>query len=245
LAVVRLNRRLINDRRIAAGLTLQQLADRAGVDRWLLHLAEPHDGDGDVAIDALVRLSDALDLSLEDLISEDPSEPGPPADGARAAAALVDHGRLTRSQLAETLGWTLPDAAAALRRVERSLRGSGLRLRRVGAQAYRIEADLRCLTPLERGRLRHLEIREGELGADVAAVLLAVVRGLVTEKWLKANVGPDDNAAEVLLQARLVLCQHHGLEITPAVGYSLDLHGWDSPDELPTRDPLVDLFRRL
>lgn len=245
MAVVRLNRPLIDDRRVAAGLPLQHLADRVGLDRRVLHRAAPHDGDGDVPIDALVRLSEALDLPLEDLISEDWAEPEPTPDDARAAAALIDHGQLTRSQLAETMSWTLPEAAAALLGVERRLRGTGLCLRRVGAQAYRIEADLRCLTAVERARLRRLEIREGALGADVAAVLLAAVRGHVTDRWLQANVGPDDNCAEVLLQARLVVRQQYGLEITPAVGYSLGLHGWDSPDELPTRDPLADLFRRL
>ncbi len=239
---VRLNRTLIEERRVAAGLTLQQLADRVGITRGFLRSSIHDDG---VSIGVAVRLSETLDIPLAELLSDEPVEPIQVSDEVRAAAALADKPSLTRAQLAGLFGWTLTQASAALRRVERRLQGTGLRLRRCGPQTFRIEADLRVLNQEERFRLRHLGIEDQGLPAHVAAVLLSIVRGYGTRRWMEDNVAPDDNCIEFLRRAGLVFTHHQIIEILPAVGYSLGLEGWDSPDVSPQPDPLASLFRRL
>ena len=59
------------------------------------------------------------------------------------------------------------------------------------------------------------------------------------------NVEPDDNCLEVLRRAGLVNQRERGVDIVPAVGYSLGLPGWDSPDVEPKREVLLGLFRHL
>ena len=242
MALVRLNRALIEDRRVAAGLTLQQLADRIGGDR---HLFRDSVHDDDVPIGVVARLAEALDVTIDDLVREEPAPPVPASDQAKATAAVADQNGLTRAQLARALGWTLPQAGAALRHVEHRLRGTGLRLRRVGPQAFRIEPDLATLTAGERLRLSEVSIDDAGLPANVAAVLLGIVRGYGTKRWLEDNVAADDNCIEVLRRAGLVVEHDRLVDILPAVGYSLCLEGWESPDEEPKRDPILGLLRRL
>lgn len=243
MALAHLNRELVDERRVAAGLTIQQLAERVGVDRWFLRQSS-RDDDG-VPIGVFLRLSETLDIPLEDLLRADPAGLGPMSEDARAMAALADRGQMTRAQLAAVFMWTLPQTAAALQRIDRRLRGTGLRLRRVGPQAYRIDADLSHLSVAERAHLRHLEMDETGLAPNVAAMLLAIVRGYGTRTWVNDNVEPDDNCIEDLRRAGLVNQHERGIDIVPAVGYSLGLPGWDSPDVEPKRDVLLALFRRL
>lgn len=241
MALVRLNRALIEERRVGAGLTLQQLADRIGADR---HLFRQSVHDDDVALGAVVRLAEALDVSLDQLVTEDPIE-RPATDDARATAAVATAGGLTRWQLARALHWTLPRAGSALRHAEHRLRGTGLRLRRVGPQTFRVEADLGCLADGERFSLSHVSLEDTGLPANVAAVLLGIVRGYGTQRWLDDNVPDDDNCIEVLRRAGLVVKHDQVVDVLPAVGYSLCLDGWDSPDREPKRDPILGLLRRI
>ncbi len=229
--MVRLNRSLIDERRVAAGLTMQQLVDRIGVRRQFLNGYAADDDT--MPIGVLVRLSETLDIPLDQLIHPNPAEPPVPSDDARATAAIFDSSPITRSQLAVALGWTLPAVAASLRRIELRLHGTGLRLRRVGPQSHRIEADLSCLSVGERLRLSHIMIAEDALPANVASVLLAIVRGYGNRRWIQDKVAPDDNCLEVLQRAGLVVAQGRRIDIDPAVGFSLGLQGWDSPDETP------------
>ena len=111
VAAVRLNRALIDERRVASGLTLQQLADRIGTNRWFLR-SSVHDDD--VPIGVIVRLAETLDIPVADLLDQDMAEPTPPRNHVRAAAALAETPGLTRSQLARLFGWT----RASLRRAE-------------------------------------------------------------------------------------------------------------------------------
>ena len=64
-------------------------------------------------------------------------------------------------------------------------------------------------------------IREGALGwTPLSAVLLTIVRGYGSRRWVEDNVAVDDNCLEVLKRAGLVAQHGHHLEVAPAVGYS-------------------------
>jgi transcriptional regulator with XRE-family HTH domain len=203
------NPQLITERRIAAGLTIRQLAERLGIDAWTLEQLERGIGRGGerVSVAELTRICAALDLDPAQVIGMPVTGSAAPAaaDDRKVEAALIEHGAVvTRDDLAAALGWPLARLERALLALERRLKPTGLRLRRAGWNSYTLGPNLDVLTGEERRRLNRIHAGRAGLTDSVAFILLAVVTGYRTEDWL-LRLPPDDRRGiELLARQELI-----------------------------------------
>lgn len=225
-----MNVNLITERRIAAGLTIRQLAHQLGIEAADLRRLE----DGFVrdpectwlSVATLSRICTGLDLDLSDLLAGDrpaPSEGA--ADDIKLEAVLVDHGGvLTRDDLALALGWPLTRLERALLALERRLRPTGQRLRRVGWNSYTLRPSLNALSDTQRRELHRAHSGRTALKPAVAFILLGVINAGGRESWLHRFPAADRNGVELLLRQGLIeRTGREHLAPTADVVYSLHL----------------------
>jgi transcriptional regulator with XRE-family HTH domain len=202
-----LNWSLICERRAAAGLTVRQLADRLGVDAGTLQDIErgfADDADA-VTVGLLRRICQAVDLDPAEVIDPPRTTPPEPADDRKVEAALVEHGGvLTRDDLAAALSWPLARLERALLSLERRLKPTGLRLRRVGWNSYTLGPNLGVLTGEERRQLHRNHTGRVGLTESVAFILLGVVNGYRSEDWLLRLPADDRRGIELLARQGLI-----------------------------------------
>jgi transcriptional regulator with XRE-family HTH domain len=233
-----MNAGLITERRIAAGLTIRELARQTGVAPAVVVDLEwgrvPDAERTGLSVASLWRICAALDLTIGELFGDGPPASGdPPApadDDIAAEAALVEHGGvLTRDDLALALGWSLHRLERALLVLERRLRPTGQRLRRVGWNSYALCPRLGALRASQRRDLHRAHSGRVALGPAVAFVLLGVVNGAPrrAEEWLYRLPQADRNAVELLIRQGLIeLDDRHRLVPTADVSYSLHQERW-------------------
>jgi transcriptional regulator with XRE-family HTH domain len=197
---------LITERRVAAGLTIRQLAERLGVDARRLELLERALGD-QVSVYLLERVCTALDLDPAEVL--EPPAAAPPvtvaADDRKVEAALAEHGGvLTRDDLAAALGWPLARLERALLALARRLRPTGLRLRQVTWNSYTLSPNLGVLGGEERRQLHRLRAGRTGLAESVAFILLGVVNGYRSQNWLFRLPPEDRQGVELLVRQGLI-----------------------------------------
>jgi transcriptional regulator with XRE-family HTH domain len=199
--------RLISERRAAAGLTVRQLADQLGIDARTLadfERAFTHDA-GAMTVGLLLRICQALDLELAEVIDPPTAAPQESADDRKVEAALVEHGGvLTRDDLAAALSWPLARLERALLSLEHRPKPTGLRLRRVGWNSYALGPNLGVLTGEERRRLHRTHSGRVGLAESVAFILLGVVSGYRSQDWLLRLPADDRGGIELLARQGLI-----------------------------------------
>lgn len=160
-----------------SGLTVAEVADRAGLDPR--HLERfPLDR---VPLAVLSRLADVVGLPLGRLVhrwqDDDPEDLGDsPAVGAYLAEFREG---LTRDELAEALGWTLLRVERALATLDFVLQGGGMRL---ALRGDRIVVVGRLEVTELSSRLSLERLTAGEMDPTMARFLWAALEGIVPER---------------------------------------------------------------
>ena len=231
-----MNAELITQRRIAAGLTIRQLAQQIGIEpAVVVELERGRVWEGErtsLSVASLWRVCAALDLTMSELLGEDPpvSNDPPTGDDITVEAALVEHGGvLTRDDLALALGWSLDRLERALLALERRLQPTGQRLRRVGWNSYALHPRLGALGAAQRRDLHRAHAGRLALGPAVAFILLGVVNGsgIRAEEWLYRLPQADRNGIELLIRQGLIeLDDRDRLMPSADVIYSLHQERW-------------------
>ena len=236
-----INWALIEQRRIAAGMTHAQLAARAGPGAVTgpprLRTGNDHDA---VPLGLLERLCQVLDLHPAELF-QPPARAaqrralrpaGPPADETVLEAALATvttpSGQpgtpITPAALADALGWSLERLDTALAVLTEHLAGTGIRIDTdpapAGTPVRGLRARDRHLSDGQRAALHQLRNTGTPLDADTARVLYAVTHlpGAFTE-----GDAPDP-ATVVDLQQRGIIrrpARAGYLELTDDARFSL------------------------
>ncbi|WP_224400954.1 helix-turn-helix transcriptional regulator [Pseudonocardia sp. ICBG1034] len=234
---------LVEQRRVAAGMTHTELADRVGAGAVTGPARLWTDNDHDtVSLGLLERLCQVLDLHPTELFRAPTRNAqrrrqlahDEPADVAVIAAALATvtcpPGRVPAAvnpaRLAEALGWTLARLADALAALAAQLDDTGLRIEHDPAATSPapirgLRAQDRCLTDTQRVALHRLHDPEPGLDVEIARLLYAIAHDprSITERHLAY-----DPAAVVALQQRGLIRRHPGggyLELTDDAHYSL------------------------
>jgi transcriptional regulator with XRE-family HTH domain len=232
------NADLITERRIAAGLTIRQLAHQTGVEpAVVVELERGRVWDGErtsLSVASLWRVCAALDLTMGELFDPGPlgsgDPPAPATDDIKVEAALVEHGGvLSRDDLALALGWPLHRLERALLALEQRLQPTGQRLRRVGWNSYALQPRLGALSAGQRRDLHRAHAGRLAVGPAVAFILLGVVNGpgIRAENWLYRLPEADRNGIELLIRQGLIERDDRDrLLPTPDVIYSLHQERW-------------------
>lgn len=234
---------LVEQRRVAAGMTHAQLADRVGAAAATGPARLWTDNDHDtIPLGILERLCQILDLHPSELFRAPThaaqrraqTAPPAPADVVVIAAALATltgpPGRagttVNSARLADALGWTLDRLGDALAALDEQLADTGVRIDHdptpTSPPAVRgLRARDRNLTDQQRTALHRLHDADPSLDADLARVLDAIAHSprAVTERQQSL-----DPAAVVALQQRGLVRRHPGggyLELTDDADYSL------------------------
>ncbi|MEU4377118.1 hypothetical protein ACFU8R_14445 [Pseudonocardia alni] len=234
---------LVEQRRVAAGMTHTELADRVGAGAVTGPARLWTDNDHDtVALGLLERLCQVLDLHPTELFRAPTRNAqrrhqlahAEPADVAVLAAALATvtcpPGRapaaVSSARLADALGWPLARIGDALAALDAQLADTGLRIDHDPAATSPppvrgLHARDRHLTDTQRAALHRLHNPEPSLDVEIARLLYAIAHDprSITERHLAY-----DPAAVVALQQRGLVRRHTGgsyLELTEDAHYSL------------------------
>lgn len=240
-----LDQRLIDQRRIAAGLTIWQLADRLGLNVEVVRsLTEIEEFSRDseqldrLGFGTIRHLCTLLDIDLNQLLASTDRErpPTAAADDVKVEAALADHGTaVTQEDLAATLGWPLPRLQAALHMLERRCLPTGVRLRRVGWNSYALTANLQALSGEQTAHLHRAHGDHQPLTPHAAATLLAAIERVDHTAWLEHEFyGQHREGVQFLQQHGLVTADRPGMQPSDDVIFSLRLRYWGYE---PTDDP--------
>jgi transcriptional regulator with XRE-family HTH domain len=208
---------LIEQRRIAAGLTFWQLAHQLGLNADVVrHLSEGAQLD-QLPLGTILRLCRLLDIGIDQLLAgRRPARPSEPAaDDVKIEAAIVRHGGVaTREGLALALKWPLERLEVALRILERRLQPSGIRLRQTGWNSYALASSLQALSEEEAQRRLHRTCGgRVQLTTQAASVLLAIIDHVGHEIWLIDELrGPHRNGGNSLHRQGLLVHRHGSVE---------------------------------
>lgn len=175
--------------RVAAGFSQRQLSRQVGLSTIGVSTLEQPAGDnhGDLSLRTLTRLADALGVEPRGLLSSDgeaPAEVAPAPDDVKVEAVLFEVGAaLSRTDLAQALGWELARVNAAVTGLRGRLTGTGQRL--VGGSRLRLQARQEMLDEAELSRARALAQKADGRGFDhgCARVLRQVLDGEVDSSW--------------------------------------------------------------
>ena len=207
---------LIEQRRIAAGLTFWQLAHQLGLNAdGVRHLSEAAQLD-QLPLGTILRLCRLLDIDIDQLLAgrRPARPPEPAADDVKVEAAIVRHGGVaTREDLALALNWPLERLELALRTLVRRLEPTGLRLRQVGWNSYALTSNLQVLSEEEAQRLHRTSSGRVQLTTEAA--------------WIIDELrGPHRDRINSLDQQGLLVHRHGSVEPDEDVIFSLRLRSW-------------------
>jgi transcriptional regulator with XRE-family HTH domain len=225
------NGELVRARRLAAGLTPQELADRIGLTSELLWAIERGASDDlqHVPLLAILGLAEALDFRPGELLDPPAREASNTStsestmaqpDEVKLEAALLQYGAaITRDDLASAFGWTLHRVEVALQGLAHRLQVTGSRLRRASWNSYIIEPARHALAANEQAALQRVSSERIPLSPAAAAVLYTIMFYTST---LPKHAGGRDALAE-LWQRGLVKDSGRHLQPADEVLYSLRL----------------------
>jgi transcriptional regulator with XRE-family HTH domain len=218
---------LIEQRRIAAGLTFWQLAHQLGLNADVVrNLSEGAQLD-QLPLGTVLRLCRLLDIDIDQLLAgrRPARPPEPAADDVKVEAAIVRHGGgATREDLALALKWPLERLELALRTLERRLQATGLRLRQTGWDGYVLASNLQALSGEEAQRLHRTCGGRVQLTTEAASVLLAIIDHVGHEIWIIDGLrGSHREGANSLDQQGLLMHRHGSVEPDEDVIFSLRL----------------------
>ena len=221
---------LIEQRRIAAGLTFWQLAHQLGLNADVVrNLSEAAQLD-QLPLGTILRLCRLLDIDIDQLLAgrRPARPPEPAADDVKVEAAIVRHGGVaTREDFALALKWPLERLELALRTLERRLEPTGIRLRQIGWNSYALTSNLQVLSEQEAQRLHRISSGRVQLTTEAASVLLAIIDHVGHEIWIIDELrGPHRDRINSLDQQGLLVRRHGSVEPDEDVIFSLRLRSW-------------------
>lgn len=239
-----INWEVVEQRRIAAGLTHAQLAERVGVAAVTGPVRLWQDGGHDaVPLGLLERLCQVLDLHPVELFRAPQraaqrnalAEPEVAADAQvleaalatlpRPAAAGQQTAAVSRAGLADVLGWPLPRLAAAIADLDDTLADRGVRLDvdvvADGRAVHGVAPRPGLLTTAQREALHRLTYADEALDVDIVRVLYAAADPDIRCSERHRTISAD--AAVRLQQLGLVRRRHRArdLELTDDARYAL------------------------
>lgn len=144
--------------RQARGLSLAQVAERAGITRDVAAGLERNTACCKaLSVGQLITLAELYGVDPIDVLKRITTAPrdrqGPAIDPARLEAALSDGREHHREDLAETFDWTLQRTEAAFDQLSGRLRDRGLALTRPRPETYRLIGRPELITDRQRSRL--------------------------------------------------------------------------------------------
>jgi len=202
----------------ASGLTITEIADRAGLDPTQLR----HFPLDRVPLAVLGRLAHVLDLPIGRLLNQwDHDEPEHASDSSAIGAYLAEfRNGLTRDELAEAFDWALLRVERALAHLDTTLHHSGMCLAlnadRIIIVGRLTRTDLRTRYSLER-------LAAGDLDPKLAAVIWNALAGFIPDTT------KDIESLETADRLGLTCVRLGRIRVTDPVRYSLN----------PTRTPLT------
>jgi transcriptional regulator with XRE-family HTH domain len=218
-----LNSRLLQERRLALGLSLAQMANRIGISSPSLALLERGRGHGDTTLATACRIARELNTTLASLVEqEDPPQP-PADDDRRVEAAIHEAGRqLWLADLCQALDMCRPRVQAALGTLERRLEGTGTFLRRSGA-AYSFGPRDGILSTADREGLARVRRSRSEIDIGEARMLRRAMLGQLDDAYLHRKLGGPGRAAIGALLTHRLLESGPDVQLTlsDAVAFSL------------------------
>lgn len=195
---------------IASGLTVAEVADRAGLDPTQLHRFPLER----VPLGVLSRLADVVGVPLRQLVNGwrdgDPENSG---DRSVVGAYLAEFkDGLTPDQLSDALGWTLQRVEEALAALDAALGDVGMRLAR-NANRVVIVGRFERTKPDARLGLERLTAPEPD--AKLAAFIWDALGGIVPDRV------KDQEAFDVADRLGLITGWYGRIRVSQAVDYSL------------------------
>lgn len=195
----------------SSGLTVAEVADRAGLDPAQLHRF-PLDR---VPLAVLSRLADVVGVPLRQLLNR--WRDGYPEDwGERSVvgAYLAEFkDGLSRDQLSDALGWTLQRVEHALGALDAALEEVGMRLAR---NADRVVVVGRFERTEPAARLDLQRLTAPDLDPKLAAFIWDALAGIVPARV------KDQEALELADRLGLIVGWYGRIRVSQAVAYSLD-----------------------
>lgn len=199
-----------------SGLTLTEVADRAGVDPAQFgHLRLQL-----MPVAVLARLADVVGLPLHRLLGRGgPHQADEDCDCSVVGAYLAEFREgLTRDQLSEVLGWNLSRLERALASLDETLRPGGMRLALSAGRIVVVGRLERTEYP-SRVSLERLTDRF-DLDSNFAAFIWEAMAGIPPERI------PDPETLRVANRRGLVMGWQGRLRVSEAVEFSLCLNGY-------------------
>jgi DNA-binding Xre family transcriptional regulator len=219
-----MNVKLIEERRVAAGLTISELAQRVGLPVEALSCLHESGERERITLGTLLALCHVLHLEPTELLDPYASDATDVADARKVHAAIAESpSGLTAEEIATALGWTLPHVRAALAAAAAELRSTGLRLRRGQFDRLTVGPDLSALTADERSRCRQAHpTAQGHHRAMVKA-LYCIAAGYGRTEFFVRCPERDGNLVELLVGLGLTVENGRCLDLSDDVVFSLRL----------------------
>ena len=195
----------------ASGLTIAEIADRAGLEPAQLR----HFPLNRVPLAVLGRLAHVLDVPVARILSQwDHDEPEQESDPSTIGAYLAEsRNGLTRDDLAEALDWTLLRVERALARLDTTLHPSGMRLALNADRVVIVGRLKRTDLPTRRSLER---LAAGDPDRKLATLIWNALGGFVPERTT------DFESLEIADRLGLTCGRQGRIRVTDAVHYSLN-----------------------
>jgi transcriptional regulator with XRE-family HTH domain len=212
---------LIHRRRLALGLSKRQLARVVDLSQPVISRLE-EGANPDLSKHNLVCLCEALSIHPGAILVDSAPEPVLESEDARKVeAALATFARkLSATELAVGLGWTLPRTKKALSLAQRSLLHTGMRLH-CTAGRYGLRPAAGVLGDAEERALARTVIASVRISVRLAQLLLAVSGGKVGAVWEQSASNADRPLLGQLLNLGWVQRQGKRYRLAPEVAFSL------------------------
>ena len=211
--------------RLELNLSQRDVAFDVGINPVTMSRLEQGRSDESLDLRTVDRLAAALGLSITSLFAQPDAEghPGMPTSDERRLEALLYDSRsaLGADDIALTLGWTLPRAHAALKRLRAALALRGTMIYSSGRR-HRVTARSDILTSKERQSAERTHHARLGLTVPEARLLQQVRRGTVRVGWTRSMSNKERVAAGSLFKAGLVEAVGERIQLTEDARFSLE-----------------------
>lgn len=204
---MRLNTKLIIERRNQLGLPRLVLARRLGINPLTMRRIEEGQAHGERSLRFVEQLAEQLGVdTISLLLTDDEADPRPPAqDDVKLEAALASlPGMVHRDEIAGALGWDLERTNAAIAALKARLEPTGVRLQPGSWGRYDLRAREDVLSQQERQALARARAATNGLTLRTARVLREAIDGQLDSDWERSAATADRIAKAELLKQGLV-----------------------------------------
>lgn len=204
------------------GMSLRQLAASLSCSLTRINGLLSGRGDENVTLEELDRIAQRLGVApLTLLLTPDGEQREASTDDVQLEATLATAGEtLTRAEVADALGWTLPRVHRAVAALDARLAGTGLRLHRSTKTTLRLASRHEALTDEQRRRASRATVHRRGLNIASAKLLLGIA---LDDLPLRSKTAQTVERQALVKQALIEEELGGALRLHPDVAFSLGL----------------------